>query len=198
MDKDNSGGDSRQKRLDELCEKALGVAKNELDLSGSLDAFAVIASGDQITLMESDVARWNDWRYRECFSAAIRRKICEENGDLCVFVSDAYLGRARTDFAMEAAINLGGDVEHLHAMGLVTKRECILIRAESRDAAVLQVVQFYRRDRANPRQVIWEEQEREYSEVTENDGGRSAGFFRERISIQEAYRRQKARKPKAY
>lgn len=189
---------SDHKPLIELCQKVLYIAKQEMVKTGGCDGFAAISFGGEFALVETEGEHWNDWRYRERFSETVRDKVRELDADFVVFVSDVYIGKAHTDFGMEAALSVGGDIPRAHALGLVTKREAILGRGEHCDGFEYQLVQFYRRDVGDPRQVIWEEQKSEETQRGDPNlavqGGRNAGWFRERVPLNEAYRRYKARK----
>lgn len=183
--------------LIELCHKTLSISKQEMAKTGGCDGFAAISFGAEFALIETEGELWNDPRYRERFSETVREKVRELNADFVVFVSDVYIGRAHTDFGMEAALSVGGDIPRAHALGLVTKREAILAKGEHRDGFEYQLVQFYRRDVGDPRQVIWEEQKSEESQPDDPnlaEGGRHAGWFRKRVPLNEAYRRYKAAK----
>jgi hypothetical protein len=182
--------------LIDLCQKAVTLAKQEMTETGAFEAFTAISSAGEIALIEPNGERWNNPHYRDKFSELIREKIRETRAEFVVFASDIYVGRGHTDFGLEAALSLGGDIPRAHALGLTTKREAILVRGEHRDGFNCMLVQFYRREASNPRVVIWEEQQQSEGTRCDSDtaflAGRHAGFFHERVSIHEAHKRYKA------
>jgi len=167
--------------LDALAERELRIAQEETERTGSPLARFLVFSPEGTDIIAVDGRIMNSGQAKTELFRSVREAVKLKRAEAVIFVSDIWAGKSvdpekyRLVQRFEEEFGIALNVEQMHELGIVEKREAIMVAIHT-PLKITHITQFYKRFPQEKR-IEWQEQDR--MDDTVGRFGGKAMFFEE-------------------